>query len=622
MDEACDRPTRVLPKSPQALLTDHVPLSPSSPMTSQRELFESAAGFAQAGRLDEALKAYKSILRKEPGNNQARYRIAVVELMRGRFSEGAKLLRVCLRKQPDNSDILFSLGRACLPLGRHEEAVDHLAKAAEITPDRADILSALGDAYFLSGATENALQVYQAASALVPDDPRIKANMANAFSRAGAHAHAIATIETALALAPERPDIALAYANTLRAAGKLEAARSSIETLLTRDPGNIDAIAYKAELLDRMGENPAAAALLSRHLNTNPAPHALARAAGQVAINGNLDALPPDRVVALINTALSRPALNRFERRGLLFMQAALLQKSGKNAEAFDIYARANAESGVIYDQAAVNRRFDRYRNTFSLARLPKLSRSTVSDSTPIFIVGMPRSGTTLVEQIIDSHPDAAGGGELGGIPGATRALSNYPDSLEGLSTDDLNDIAHEYLASLRDISSEARFVTDKMPINAEHLGFIWQLFPNARVIHCRRHPLAIGLSCFSQNFRTGNEFAFSLEGFAHYYRHYSDLMQHWQETLNLPILDLRYETLVRQPRESIERLLEFCDLPWDDACLDFDKNQRFVDTLSYAQVRRPMTQEPAARHLKYETELAPLSDALAEEIAAYEKDI
>lgn len=590
-------------------------------MTSAKELFDRAAAFAQAGQLDDALKAYNAILRKEPGNDEARYRVAVVELMRGRFSAGAKMLRVCLRKQPDNPDILFSLGRACLALGGHDEAVDHLTKAVDNAPIRADIRSALGDAFFLSGATEEALKVYQAASILAPTDARLKANMANAFSRLGDHAQALAVIQEALELAPNRSDLSLVLANTLRAAGDLDAALTTIEALLVQAPDNIETIAYKAELLDRMGDSATAAALLAPLLDTNPAPHALARAAGQIAINSKQGTLPSDRVVTLIETALSAPSLNRFERRGLLFMQAALLQKQGDTAQAFRMCSRANAEAGLTYDKAAVNQRFDRYRNTFSLERLPKLTRSTVTDSTPVFIVGMPRSGTTLVEQILDSHPDVTGGGELGGIPGASRGLTNYPDALEGLNTDDLNNIANGYLAALRDISNDARFVTDKMPINAEHLGFIWQLFPNARVIHCRRHPLAIGLSCFFQNFRTGNEFAFSLDDFAHYYCHYNALMQHWQQTFNLPILDLRYESLVSQPREMIKTLLEFCDLPWDDSCLAFDKNQRFVDTLSYAQVRQPLSHEPSARHLRYATELAHLAEALAEEIALYEKE-
>jgi len=590
-------------------------------MTSYIELFDRAAALARAGRLDEAFKAYNRILRQDPGNAQARYRIAVVELMRGRTREGIKLLETGLKTHPDDPDILFSLGRAEMSQGAYEGATGHLVRAADRAPDRADIRTALGDVHFLQGALEPALRIYQAASDLSPDDPRIKVNMANAYSRLGDHQKALSAIEDARTLAPDRPEIAFAHANTLRASGDLDAARALIDKLLTDSPDDIALIAFKAEILDRAGETQAAAKLLTPLLVTNPVPHALARACGQIAINSKQGDLPPGDVADLVERAIAAPNLHRFERRGLLFMQAALLQKAGRTEDAFATCSRANAEAAVNYDKDQINRRFDRYQNTFSLARLPKLSRSTVADATPLFIVGMPRSGTTLVEQILDSHPDVAGGGELGGIPGAARTLSDYPDTLESLNADDLDTIAGDYLTMLGDISDTARFVTDKMPINAEHLGFIWQLFPHARVVHCRRHPLAIGLSCYFQNFRTGNEFAFSLDAFAHYYRHYDALMQHWKETLNLPIHELRYEQMVAHPRESIEDLLGFCDLPWDDACLAFDANPRFVDTLSYAQVRQPLTREPAARHLKYATQLAPLVEALADEIARYEAE-
>lgn len=588
-------------------------------MTSHKDLFERAAALARAGHLDEAFRTYEIILRKDPGNPQAGYRIAVVELMRGRTREAIARLENSLKTRPDDPDILFSLGRAKLSQGAYEQATGHLARAADAAPERADIRTALGDAHFLQGALEPALRIYQAANDLSPGDPRIKVNMANAYSRLGDHPKALSAIAEAESLAPDRPEIAFAHANILRASGDLGAARAIVDTLLAQSPDNTALVAFKAELLDRAGETPAAAQLLAPLLETDPVPHALARAFGQVAINDRQGALPPDAVCALLERALRAPKLLRLERRGLLFMQAALLQKAGRTEDAFATCTRANDTAAVTYDADAVNRRFDRYRNTFSLARLPRLARSTTTDPTPLFIVGMPRSGTTLIEQILDSHPEVAGGGELGGIPGAARALADYPDALEGLNAAELDAIAQEYLTLLRDISGTARFVTDKMPINAEHLGFIWQLFPGARVIHCQRHPLAVGLSCYFQNFRTGNAFTFSLDGFAHYYRHYDALMQHWKATLDLPILDLRYEAVVADPHDSIETLLGFCGLPWDDACLAFDRNKRFVDTLSYAQVRQPMTREPAARHRKYARELAPLAEALAEEIARYE---
>lgn len=590
-------------------------------MATQKEQFAAAEALARAGKLDEAFRAYSKILKRAPGNTQARYRVAVVELMRGRIRDGEKQLRICLRDQPENPDILFSLGRACAARGAYEEAAGHLATAATLAPGRADIKSVLGDAYYLSGALTDALAVYTAASQQSPDDPRIKVNMANVYSRLGDHDNAIRTMQSAVDLLPDSPEIALAHASVLRSAGQLSEALQIVDTILSGAPENLSAVALKAELLDRLGDNSDAAALLTPLLDSDPVPPALARACGQVAINQAREEIPRAEVISLIDRALTRPGLNRLERRGLLFMQAALQQKTGDHEAAFTTALQANSEAGIHYDRDAVNRRFDRYRNTFALERLPRLSRSTVQDETPVFILGMPRSGTSLVEQILDSHPEVAGGGELPGIPGATQSLPDYPDTLESLDSGALDTIAQTYLAELRAISAEARFVTDKMPINAEHLGFIWQLFPGARIIHCRRHPLAIGLSCFFQNFRSRNEFTFSLEGFAHYYRHYDSLMTHWQQTLNLPVFEIRYEMLTAAPQESIAGMLSFLDLPWDDACLAFDKNTRFVDTLSYAQVRRPISREASARHLNYAAQLAPLADALAAEIARYESE-
>lgn len=590
-------------------------------MTSQRDQFAAAETLARAGKLDEAFRAYARILQRDPGNTQARYRVAVVELMRGRIPEGEKHLRACLRDDPKNPDILFSLGRARAAQGDYEEGARHLATAAARAPDRTDIQAALGDAFYLSGAMTDALRVYAIARKQAPNDPRIRINMANVYSRLGDHENALITIGGAVDLAPDNPEITLAHATVLRSAGQLTEAFQVVDDLLSRTPGNLAAIALKAELLDRLGNNSDAALLLTPLIDSDPVPPALARAFGQIAINQAQAELPVGRVVSLIERALTRPNLNRLERRGLLFMQAALLQKSGDHETAFEAATQANSVAAIDYDKDAVNRRFDRYRNTFALGRLPRLSRSNTQDETPLFIVGMPRSGTSLVEQILDSHPEVAGGGELGGIPGAAQALADYPDTLESLDGMALDTIAQGYLSDLRAISSNARFVTDKMPINAEHLGFIWQLFPHARVIHCRRHPLAIGLSCFFQNFRSRNEFTFSLEGFAHYYRHYDALMTHWRTVLNLSIFEVRYETLTAAPQDTIAEMLSFLNLPWDDACLAFDQNKRFVDTLSYAQVRQPISRDASARHLQYADQLKPLAEALADEIARYEAE-
>lgn len=588
-------------------------------MSDTTERFAQAAALARDGRLDDAHAAFTAILNDDPRNEDARYRVAVVDLMRGKHADGAARLRECLTARPENPDILFSLARACQALGDYEEAIAHFKTAARIAPDRPDIMSGLGDALYLSGDMEGSLDPYHRAHKLSPRDPRIPVNMANAFSRLGDHHSALTAAETAARLAPDAPDVLLMQANTLRAAQQLDDALAIANRLLRSTPDHLGAIACKAEILDRRGDSEAAASLLVPHLDIDPVPPQLARAFGQVAVNRGQESLPPGKVAALLERCLAGAGLTRLDRRGLLFLLANLLQSMGETDAAFDACTRANEAAAQAYDPQETDRRFMAYRQVFNANTVEILPRAGNSSERPLFIVGLPRSGTTLVEQILDSHPDVAGGGELAAIPLMVARLGDYPVSLTTIAPAELDAMAQSYLDGQDSISADARFVTDKMPVNTEHLGFISRLFPGARVVHVRRHPLAIGLSCYFQNFRNRNEFTYSLDGFAHYHRHTSALMDHWKATLDLKLHDIRYEALVSDPEPVISELLEFCGLPWDDACLAFDRNRRFVDTLSYAQVRKPLTREPAERHVKYAEHLRPLAEALADDIALYE---
>jgi len=590
-------------------------------MSDNTERFAQAAALARNGRLDDAHAAFCSILNDDPGNEDARYRVAVVDLMRGNHDEGAARLRECLTARPENPDILFSLARACLAMGEYEESIAHFTTASRLAPDRADILSGLGDALYLSGDMEASLTPYQRARKLSPHDPRIPVNMANAFSRLGDHGNALTAAEAAARMAPDAPEVLLMQANILRAAQQLDDALAIADRLLRGAPGHLGALACKAEILDRRGNSETAAALLAPHLDIDPVPPQLARAFGQVAVNRGQNSLPSGKVAELLERCLANNTLTRLDRRGLLFLLANLLQSMGETDAAFSACTRANEAAALTYDRPSVDRRFKAYRRVFITSTATALPRACNDSTRPLFIVGLPRSGTTLVEQILDSHPDVAGGGELGAIPLLASRLEDYPEALTSVSPGDLDSMARSYLDGLDAISPDTRYVTDKMPINTEHLGFISRLFPGARVVHVRRHPLAIGLSCYFQNFRNRNEFAYALDDFAHYHRHTSALMDHWKATLDLPFHDIRYEALVANPEPVISALLEFCGLPWDDACLAFDRNRRFIDTLSYAQVRKPLTREPAERHVKYAKHLRPLADALADDIAAYEAE-
>ena len=237
----------------------------------------------------------------------------------------------------------------------------------------------------------------------------------------------------------------------------------------------------------------------------------------------------------------------------------------------------------------------------------------------PVLIVGMPRSGTSLVEQIIASHPQAHGAGELNDIGRMARELpvvvgreKRYPECLDHLEPDAAAMLAQRYLGGLDARAPDATRVTDKMPFNMLWLGLIALILPNARVIYCRRNPMDNALSCYFQLFSQGLRFAYDLGHVGHVYRQHERLMAHWREHLPLSMLTVDYEDLVREPESQSRRLIEFTGLDWDDRCLNFHRHARDVRTASVWQVRQPVYQSSLARWKAYEPWLAPLRESLA----------
>lgn len=249
-------------------------------------------------------------------------------------------------------------------------------------------------------------------------------------------------------------------------------------------------------------------------------------------------------------------------------------------------------------------------------------TRAAIDSELPIFIVGMARSGTTLTEQIISSHPQVHGAGELPDLlnlarqpQGASKTL--FPHSMQMLTKADLGLMGGRYVTGLRERHAKANRITDKMPANFLAVGLIHLIVPNARIIHVKRNPIDTCLSGYSRLYSRGQAHSYDLAEIGAYYRGYARLMDHWHAVLPAgAILDVVYEDLVADNEAQARRLIDYCGLPWDDVCLQFHKNERVIRTASVTQVRQPIYNTSVARWKRYETHLGPLVDALGDLVA------
>jgi len=306
-----------------------------------------------------------------------------------------------------------------------------------------------------------------------------------------------------------------------------------------------------------------------------------------------------------LETSLTVPP----ERRRLLFELAGLLDRLGRYDEAFELARRARESVNFAYDPAEHSRQIDNVIANFSAERLARLPRATKSAERLVFIVGMPRSGTSLVEQILASHPHVHAAGELEElihIVGAANAAVSF----------DVNSMQASYLKVVAELNTTSKRFIDKNPLNFEHLGWIEILFPGSRIIHCTRNPLDTCLSCLMTDIAAGVRFCRSQQALAAYYNDYATLMTHWRSVLGTPMLEVSYESLVTNLESESRRMIHFLDLPWDDQCLSFHANPRGVGSASRDQVRRPIYTSSVGRWKNYGQHLSELIQLLDTSLA------
>jgi Sulfotransferase family len=303
---------------------------------------------------------------------------------------------------------------------------------------------------------------------------------------------------------------------------------------------------------------------------------------------------------------------------GFHFILAGLCDRNSEYDRAFSHYRRANDLKAQVFSQK--NQAFDRERHrrhiddiiaTFDRRFFERVRSFGLATEVPVFVVGMPRTGSTLVEQILSSHPQVVAAGERKELSEILTGRAPYPAHMSRLDSYAARALGEEYLSRLSRVGPEAVRIVDKMPANYLHLGSICALFPKARIIHCCRDVMDVCLSCYFQYFSSIN-YATSFEDLGFYYRQYERLMRHWHEVLPIRVYEVEYEELVRAQERISRGLIAFCGLDWSDRCLAFHENRRAVQTASMQQVRRPLYANSIARWKRYESYLSSLRQALA----------
>ncbi|MDE3177649.1 MAG: tetratricopeptide repeat protein [Pseudomonadota bacterium] len=570
-------------------------------------------------RYAEALAPYGRALELAPDFAEAHYNMGMALAQLQRPDEAVARFRRAVELHPAYLKARVGLGWALGLRERWAEAINQLEQVLASGHVTADLLNDLGSYLASEGRREEAAARFREACAMRPDFAAAHNNLGNALVKLHEPAQAVASYQRALAL---EPDFAPAWSNlgaALAALARPEDSLTCFERALAIDPHFAEAYRNRGYAFIALGHMADAREAFIRAIALEPARPDSYRG---LTLCGPLDKDDPhfSAMEALAADLSSKGDQDAIELR---FALARAYEEHGEFDKAFAHLSGANAgrrlRSG--YDENKALGLLRRVRQEFTPERMRRVVASRDPPDAPIFILGMPRSGSTLVEQILASHPDVFGGGErlyladeAANLRDASGAVMTFPESLRTLEAEELTALGARYRQRLRALAPTAPRITDKMPGNFLFAGLIALALPRARVIHTRRDPADTCLSCFAQNFTAGQLFSNDLGELGRYYRGYAELMAHWRETLpeNF-MLEVRYEELVNGFEPGARRILDYCGLAWDERCLAFHRNRRPILTASAAQVRRPLYQSSAGRSRAYGTLLQPLFDALGD---------
>src|SRR3984885_11441041 len=602
-------------------------------------LLEAADALRSQGRGPEAPPLYRQALQIQPHYTAAHNNLGNALLQLGQHADAVAAYRLALAQSPENADIHCNLANALRQLGqlpealieseraialnprlsmahnnlglvlagqgRRDEAVVSYRRALALNPGYLEALNNLGNVLHELGERGEAVTLYRKAVELDPQRPDSHGNLGNVLTELGRLEQAMESFRRALALQPQHLQAHLGLGTALQMRGRASEAQESYQAALALEPHNVEALTLQGELHANRGQFGEAHELFQRALELDADfPFVYCSIAAHRKMTDE-DGAWREGVEAL----LARP-LPLGHQISLRYALGKYCDDLCRYDEAFGHYRAANDLSkryGASYEPGKLSERVERIIGRFDAALLRQPQGESAASELPVFIIGMPRSGTSLTEQILASHPAVFGAGELRFW---NRAFSEFEaaqskgDSIARV----IPAMARDYLERLRSLSDGALRVVDKMPANFLYAGLIHAALPRARIIHMQRHPLDTCLSIYFQNFFNMGAYSNDLEHLAHYYGEYLRIMRHWRAVLpGSALLEIPYEGLIEDQEGWTRRLLEFVGLPWDARCLEFHRTERLVITASRWQVRQKLSAASVGRWRNYEKYLEPL---------------
>ena len=565
----------------------------------------------------EALTCFEKSLSIDPDSAETHYNHGTALQALGSHRAAIGSYERALAIEPDIPAARYNLGVAFQALNRHDEAIREFEKALALEPDYARAHAARGIALQQLGRCEEAVAHYERALAIGPDDADTRNNLGLALQALDRHREAIAQHERALAI---RPGFSAAHNNlgtALQALNRHDEAIGQYRKAVAGVPRQAVRYANLGLALQEIGRLDEACREFEKAIELAPRTGRFYR---NLADCKRFSAGDP-QLAAMVELAQGRQSLPEEGRRQLLFALAKAFADFGEHERAFGWLLEGNAlkRQQIGYDEAKVLGEFARIQAVFDQDLMNHSRDRGDPSSVPIFILGMPRSGTTLVEQILASHSAVHGAGELLDFEREVARLSEahgspaiFPELVPSLSGEQLRQLGARYVQRVRSAAPAAGHITDKMPLNFFFVGLIHLALPNARIIHTRRDPVDTCLSCFATLFTGEHRVAYELGELGRYYRAYDRLMRHWRDMLpDGVMLEVKYEDLVADFEPQARRIVAHSGLEWEDACLDFHKTRRPVRTASAAQVRRPIYHSSVGRWQPYKHLLRPLLEAL-----------